>query len=119
MPDTVLPIVVTPDVDRLQRFYRELLDAVVTERRPDDGPVFYVGLRIGNSQLGLVANDEVSPGVPGRVLLSIAVPDVDAAVARVPALGGEASGATDMPWGQRVAHIRDPDGNAVNLTQEL
>ena len=24
-----------------------------------------------------------------------------------------------MPWGQRIAHIKDPDGNAVNLTQQL
>jgi predicted enzyme related to lactoylglutathione lyase len=24
-----------------------------------------------------------------------------------------------MPWGQRVAHIADPDGNVVNLTQTL
>ncbi|WP_436693071.1 VOC family protein [Geodermatophilus sp. CPCC 205506] len=39
------------------------------------------------------------------------------ASARVPELGGTASGpANDMPWGQRVAHVRDPDGNAVNLT---
>jgi hypothetical protein len=21
-----------------------------------------------------------------------------------------------MPWGQRVAHVQDPDGNALNLT---
>jgi predicted enzyme related to lactoylglutathione lyase len=42
---------------------------------------------------------------------------VDAALARVAFLGGRApSPATDMPWGQRVAHVRDPDGNAVNLT---
>ncbi|MDT0277063.1 VOC family protein [Blastococcus sp. DSM 46792] len=48
------------------------------------------------------------------------MPDVDAALARVVPLGGEAtSGANDMPWGQRVAHVRDPDGNAVNLTQQL
>jgi hypothetical protein len=25
----------------------------------------------------------------------------------------------NMPWGQRVAHIQDPDGNAVNLTQPI
>jgi hypothetical protein len=24
-----------------------------------------------------------------------------------------------MPWGQRVAHISDPDGNDVNLTQPI
>ena len=47
-------------------------------------------------------------------------PDVDAALPRVTELGGTAeSGANDMPWGQRVAHIKDPDGNVVNLTQEL
>ena len=51
------------------------------------------------------------------MLLSIEVPDVDASSA-VEGLGGTAtSGANDMPWGQRVAHIKDPDGNVVNLTQ--
>jgi predicted enzyme related to lactoylglutathione lyase len=51
------------------------------------------------------------------LLLSIEVPDVDAALARVGCLGGEAPApANDMPWGQRVAHVKDPDGNAVNLT---
>ena len=40
--------------------------------------------------------------------------------ALVEGLGGEStSGANDMPWGQRVAHIKDPDGNVVNLTQTL
>jgi predicted enzyme related to lactoylglutathione lyase len=54
------------------------------------------------------------------VLLSIEVPDVDAALLRVAELGGAASGLpNDMPWGQRVAHVRDPDGNAVNLTSPL
>jgi len=24
-----------------------------------------------------------------------------------------------MPWGQRVAHIADPDGNSVDLTQAI
>ncbi len=54
------------------------------------------------------------------MLLSIEVPDVDALLPRVAELGGETpSGANNMPWGQRVAHIKDPDGNVVNLTQEL
>jgi predicted enzyme related to lactoylglutathione lyase len=38
----------------------------------------------------------------------------------VAALGGRVLGeANDMPWGQRVAHIQDPDGNTVNLTQPI
>jgi uncharacterized glyoxalase superfamily protein PhnB len=27
--------------------------------------------------------------------------------------------AEDMPWGHRVAHVADPDGNPINLTQQL
>lgn len=62
----------------------------------------------------------VSPGGPGRMLLSIEVTDVDALLPRVQALGGHAgSGANDMPWGQRVAHVEDPNGNVVNLTHQL
>jgi predicted enzyme related to lactoylglutathione lyase len=53
-------------------------------------------------------------------VLSIEVPDVDVLLPNVSGLGGEStSGANDMPWGQRVAHIKDPDGNVVNLTQTL
>ena len=120
MPSTVSSIIVTPDVDRLHTFYAELLGATVAFRQPDTGPVFFLGLRVGDSELGLVSDPGVSPGEPGRLLLSIDVADVDATLARVERLGGRAtSGANDMPWGQRVAHIRDPDGNAVNLTQAL
>jgi predicted enzyme related to lactoylglutathione lyase len=62
----------------------------------------------------------VVAGEPDRMLLSIEVTDVDALLPTVAAFGGTATGdANDMPWGQRVAHIKDPDGNVVNLTQEL
>ena len=84
MPDTIRPIIVTHDLNRLRAFYTSLLAAEQIFRYPDDGDAFYVGLRIGDSELGTAT-----------------------------------SGAHDMPWGQRVAHIRDPDGNVVNLTQQL
>jgi predicted enzyme related to lactoylglutathione lyase len=120
MPPTLRPIIVTPDLDRLCAFYAGLLGATETMRYPDDGPTFYVGLRVGDSELGLSSDGSVRPGDPGRILLSIEVPDVDALLPRVAGLGGEApSPSHDMPWGQRVAHIKDPDGNVVNLTQEL
>ncbi|SFK71556.1 VOC family protein [Geodermatophilus ruber] len=120
MPSTVRPIIVTSDIDRLHAFYVGLVGASVTMRYPEEGPAFYIGLAVGDSELGLSASDEVRPGAPGRMLLSIDVPDVDAALATVETLGGAADGpANDMPWGQRVAHIKDPDGNVVNLTQSL
>jgi predicted enzyme related to lactoylglutathione lyase len=101
-------------------FYSGVFGATEVERVPADGSPFYVGLRIGNSDLGLVADSGVQPGTPSRVLLSIAVVDVDALLDRIPAHGGHVQGPpNDMPWGQRVAHVQDPDGTTVNLTQEL
>jgi predicted enzyme related to lactoylglutathione lyase len=48
------------------------------------------------------------------------VPDVDAVLDQVEPAGGAVLGPpNDMPWGQRVAHILDPDGNAVNLTSAI
>jgi predicted enzyme related to lactoylglutathione lyase len=120
MPSTVEPMIVTPDLPRLLQFYTSLLDAKETNRYPDDGPVFFLGLRIGDSDLGLVHDTGVELGAPQRMLLSIAVDDVDGMLGRVEPLGGRVLGpSTDMPWGQRVAHIQDPDGNKVNLTQQL
>src|SRR3954447_19258309 len=118
MPATIRPIIVSNDLERLLAFYTELLGAEEVMRFPEDGPVFYVGLTLGDSELGLASDESVVPGAPGRMLLSIEVADVDALLPTVASLGGEAtSGANDMPWGQRVAHITDPDGNVVTLTQ--
>jgi predicted enzyme related to lactoylglutathione lyase len=117
---TIRPIIVTADLDRLFAFYTGLLGATENVRYPEDGPVFSVVLALGDSELNLVADATIEPGSPGRMLLSIEVPDVDGVLERVTGLGGRVQGpANDMPWGQRVAHIGDPDGNDVNLTQDL
>lgn len=120
MPATIQPMLITPDLDRLVAFYTGLLGAEETERVPDEGPVFFLNLRVKESDLGIVADKNVEQGTPQRSLLSVTVDDVDELLARVEALGGTVRGpANDMPWGQRVAHIQDPDGNAVNLAQSI
>ncbi|MER5651802.1 VOC family protein [Streptomyces sp. NPDC002131] len=117
---TIQPVIVTADQDALLGFYTKLFGAEESFRVPAEGPAFYVGLRIGDSDLGLVAREDAATGAASRILLSIDVDDVDETLARVAALGGSVSGGTnDMPWGQRVAHIKDPDGNPVNLTQPI
>ncbi|MEU6741986.1 VOC family protein [Streptosporangium sandarakinum] len=117
---TVQPIIVTPDLPRLQAFYERLLGAVEVNRFPDEGPVFFVGLRLGDSELGLVSRAEIDLSVPSRILLSVRVDDVNGLLERVEAAGGRVLGpSNDMPWGERVAHVHDPDGNKVNLTQPL
>ncbi|MFB7330982.1 VOC family protein [Streptomyces adustus] len=117
---TIQPVILTADLDVLLGFYTKLFGAEQIFRVPEEGPAFYVGLRIGDTDLGLVARTDLGAGAAPRLLLSIAVDDVDETLGRVEALGGSAGGApNDMPWGQRVAHIQDPDGNPVNLTQPI
>ncbi|OEJ97148.1 VOC family protein [Streptomyces thermolilacinus] len=115
---TIQPVITTADPDVLLGFYTKLFGAEEVFRVPEEGPVFYLGLRIGDSDLGLVAKAETGDPAAPRILLSVGVDDVDETLGRVTALGGSVSGGpNDMPWGQRVAHIQDPDGNPVNLTQ--
>ncbi|MFJ5731674.1 VOC family protein [Streptomyces paradoxus] len=117
---TIQPVIVTADQDVLLGFYKKLFGAEETFRVPAVGPAFYLGLRIGDTDLGLVAQANAGTGPASRILLSIGVEDVDETLGRVVALGGSVrSGPNDMPWGQRVAHISDPDGNPVNITQPI
>ncbi|WP_434445102.1 VOC family protein [Lentzea sp. E54] len=115
----IQPIIVTPNLEAVQAFYEQVFGATEVFRHPAEGPVFYQALKIDDSELGLVAQDTDLSAAP-RVLLSIGVADVDAVLTLVEPAGGRVRGpSNDMPWGQRVAHVFDPDGNPVNLTQEL
>ncbi|SFR30015.1 hypothetical protein SAMN04488564_1264 [Lentzea waywayandensis] len=115
----IQPIILTPHLERVQAFYEQVLGATEVFRQPPEGEVFYKTLKIGDSELGLVAADADVSAAP-RILLSFGVDDVDALLPLVEAAGGRVQGpSNDMPWGQRVAHVFDPDGNPVNLTQEL
>jgi predicted enzyme related to lactoylglutathione lyase len=98
---------------------------VETSRVPEDGPAFYVGLQIGNAELGVVADGDAHLDAPQRILLNVNVSDlgvgnVAGLLDHVEALGSRVLGPpSDMPWGQRVAHIQDPDGNTINLTEPI
>jgi predicted enzyme related to lactoylglutathione lyase len=117
---SIHPIAGTPDLPRLRAFYETVLGAKQTLRVPEEGAEFYVELRIGASTLGLVQNGKTSIGAPVRIILSADVEDVDALLPAVESAGGTVTGpANDMPWGQRVAHVHDPDGNMLNLTKWL
>ena len=117
---TITPIISTHDLPRLREFYAGVFGAKEFERHPERGDVFFVGLRLGDGELGLVAEERTEPGASGRIILSVAVDDVDALLDTVRRLGGTVlAPPADMPWGRRVGHVTDPDGNAVNLTQDL
>jgi predicted enzyme related to lactoylglutathione lyase len=73
----------------------------------------------------VVADGDADVTAPQRILLNVNVADlgvggVESLLEHVEVLGGRVLGPpNDMPWGQRVAHILDPDGNTVNLTEPL
>lgn len=85
---TIQPVISTLDLARLQRFYEHLPNAVETRRVPEDGPVFFVGLNLGDSELGLVSQAETDLVAPQRILLSVEVDDVNGLLERAQAAGG-------------------------------
>jgi predicted enzyme related to lactoylglutathione lyase len=114
----------TNDIERLKAFYAELLGAEELTRVPGEAGPFYVMLGLGPASLGLslglVADERGANAEPGRAVLAVFVESVDDLLPRVEPAGGKVLGpAKDMPWGHRVAHVSDPDGNVVNLTQQL
>ncbi len=77
MPTTLQPVIVTPSLPLLLAFYRALLGAEEISRVPDDGPAFYVGLRIGNAELGVVADEDAHVDGPQRILLNVNLADLN------------------------------------------
>ena len=61
-----------------------------------------------------------APGTGQRFMLSIFVPDTDAALADLAERGIEPiSGPIDRPWGMRTACVLDPDGYVWELAQQI
>jgi hypothetical protein len=77
MPTTLQPVIVTPSLPLLLAFYKALFGAEEVSRVPDDGPAFYVGLRIGNAELGVVADGDAHIDAPQRILLNVNIADLD------------------------------------------
>lgn len=116
----IQPILATHDLERLSSFYAELFGAEEIMRVPGTKGPFFVTLGFGGAELTLVSQKRAAKSAPGRVSVAVFVKDVDDLLSRVEPAGGKVLGpAKDMPWGHRVAHVSDPDGNPINLTQQL
>jgi uncharacterized glyoxalase superfamily protein PhnB len=113
----LFPIIATQDVARALAFYRDLLGARVTFEYPGpDGAPIYVGLDVAASHLGVGLDParEDSPGASRSMSLWVYVDDCDVLVHRLRAAGVEiVEEPADQPWGERVARVRDFDGNEV------
>lgn len=111
--------IITDDLERLIAFYEKVTG--VSAQRP--APVFAefvlpsCTLAIGHSQtVSLFGADSASAAANRSLIIEFRVPDVDTEYARLAPLVGEwVQEPTTMPWGNRSALLRDPDGNLVNL----
>jgi lactoylglutathione lyase len=116
----LFPILATPDIDRSLRFYGDLLGGVVSYTFPGaDAEPVYVGVKIGESYIGIGLERAVNAGaLPRAISLWVYTDDCDALVERLRAAGITISEEpADQPWGERIARVLDPDGNEVIIGQ--
>jgi lactoylglutathione lyase len=120
MTDRAFPVIFAQRPSVTADFY-ERLGFVRHVQLPADGEPGYIGLRRGGYELAVVDmswpadqySGTVSAGM--RFEMFVYVDDVDAAIKD---LGGNnivLREPADMPWGERVAYVNDPDDNPVAL----
>ena len=121
--DRAFPVVFAQRVAATARFY-ETLGFEQHFQLPPDGEPGYVGLRRGAYEVAVVAAEwprqqydaSVADGV--RFEMFVYVDELDRIVEELRAGGAEVlREPADMPWGERVAYVTDPDGNPVALAQ--
>ena len=112
---TLTPFLQVQDVAQTLDFLKAAFGAkVITFERGGDPPHDHADLRIGDSMMMM---GEAIPGYPPTTsAFYLSVRDVDAAYERALRAGAIAQQPpTDMPWGHRMAHVKDPLGNAWYL----
>jgi predicted enzyme related to lactoylglutathione lyase len=110
--------IVTDDLEGLVAFYEK-----VTGRRAErPAPVFAqfsgpgANLAIASTATVAMLGGALIPATNRSVFIEFEVADVDGALAALaPASEDVVLEPTTMPWGNRSALVRDPDGNVVNL----
>ena len=116
----LFPIISTTEIPRALRFYRDLLGGTVAFEYPGpDGQPAYVGIDLGESHLG-IGQEPNAPAsdAPKSMSLWIYADDCDAAVEAL-RQGGVTitTEPADQPWGERMARVRDFDGNEVIIAR--
>jgi len=125
MASKLFPMLSCSDLTRSLAFYGDLLGGAENYRFPEEGEPAFVALTVGESEIGLggiaaepLHGRQQRPASGHRIELCVYVDDVDDVFARARAGGFEAvAEPADMPWGERIAWIADPDGNLVMLTR--
>ncbi len=118
-------VLIVADLDRSLSFYADTLGLRLRHRAEK-----YAQMEAGTTRLSLYTRDAMEETL-GAVLdtpslsapsfeLGFKVSDCDTAFAELVDAGARSvARPTTRPWGQRTAYVRDPDGNLIELAQDL
>jgi lactoylglutathione lyase len=125
MKERAFPLIFAQRVSTMASFY-ERFGFTRQAQNPPTGEPTYVGLRRGSAEIAIV--DTAWPkdqygGTVGEGLrfeMFVFVDEVDVSIERfrsegIPVLRDP----VDMPWGERIAYVADPDGNPVALASYI
>lgn len=108
--------------ERVAGFYARLGFGEHFRLPSPDGSAGFIGLRRDGAELGVTSEDSprllagIEPGPGPRHELFVYVENVDRSLEALRAQGGSIlREPVDMPWGERVAFVSDPEGNVVSL----
>jgi catechol 2,3-dioxygenase-like lactoylglutathione lyase family enzyme len=118
------------DFDACFRFYRDVMQFPVTWGAEGEGYADFdagrqVGLSLFDRQSMSEAIDTLSlpanPEGQDRMALIFQVDDVDDAIEQLRARGANVviEAANHPEWGIRTAHVRDPDGNLIEVNSQI
>jgi len=103
----------TTDIDKASEFYKELFGWQLTDVEMGGGT--YRMIRSGETEIGGLMSLEASHGAPSHWMAYVTVDDVDAAVQRANAQGGETLvPTTPIPNVGAFAVIKDPSGACIS-----
>jgi lactoylglutathione lyase len=116
----------THDIDAGRRFYCELLGFRETFRAPREGAPEHVEFELNGLTLGLGTVEAAKrvhgvEATPGARAMAIAIwcDDVDEALQHLASAGVEVLVAAHERGNLRVAMVRDPDGNLVEIVASI
>jgi catechol 2,3-dioxygenase-like lactoylglutathione lyase family enzyme len=114
------------DFGSMFRFYRDVL-GLKPQVDDDSGPYGKLSLPSGNAAIALQSRAHLqeslptlTAGAPDKALIALKVDDVDATLAKLRERGVLPLSEPTVQWGRmKVAYLRDPEQNLIELQQWL
>ncbi|MFP2925175.1 VOC family protein [Pyxidicoccus sp. 3LG] len=121
----VFPIINCRDILAAREFYRTVFGGTQQYQFPEDGEPVFLTLKVGTGTVGLgvgtgpaMYGEVPLPATGHAIDLCLYVDDLDVVIAAVDRRGGDVPvRPRDMPWGERVAYVRDTEGTMLLAIQ--